>query len=68
MTRLGNAFAFHFSEDGALWRLVRYFALHETANLVVGFSSQSPTGEGCHSRFTDIRYAPVAVTDIRSGE
>lgn len=65
--RLGNAFAFHFSEDGVRWRLVRHFTLHEKTNLVAGFSSQSPTGEGCHAWFTDIRYAPVAVTDIRSG-
>jgi len=67
VTRLGDAFAFHFSEDGTHWRLVRYFALHETANLVAGFSTQSPTGEGCHAAFADIRYAPVPVTDIRSG-
>ena len=67
VTRIGNAFAFHYSENGELWRLVRHFALHETANLVTGFSSQSPTGEGCHARFADIRYAPVAVTELRTG-
>ena len=67
VTRLGDAFAFHYSVDGEFWRLVRYFALHETANLAAGFSAQSPTGEGCHAAFAHIRYAPTAVSDIRSG-
>lgn len=68
VTRLGQAFAFHYSEDGVYWRLVRHFALQQTANLRAGFSSQSPIGEGCHAMFDQIQYRPAAVKDIRSGE
>jgi regulation of enolase protein 1 (concanavalin A-like superfamily) len=68
ITRLGRAFAFHYSEDGVYWRLVRHFTLRQTANLRAGFSAQSPTGEGCHIVFDQIVYRPVAVKDIRSGE
>lgn len=68
VTRLGQAFAFHYSEDGAHWRLVRYFALQQAANLRVGFSSQSPTGQGCRAAFAQVRYWPTAIQDIRSGE
>jgi regulation of enolase protein 1 (concanavalin A-like superfamily) len=68
VTRLGQAFAFHFSEDGKYWRLVRYFALQQTNNLRVGFSSQSPTGEGCRTVFAGIQYRATAVQDVRSGE
>lgn len=68
ITALGQAFAFHYSEDGVFWRLVRYFSLRQTANLRAGFSSQSPTGAGCHALFDQLQYRPLAVKDIRSGE
>jgi hypothetical protein len=68
VTRLGKAFAFHYSEDGQYWRMVRYFALHQSSNLRVGFSSQSPTGEGCRAAFNQIAYRASAVKDVRSGE
>ncbi len=68
VTRLGQAFAFHYSENGSDWRLVRYFALRQTAGLRIGFSSQSPDGAGCHAVFDRIQYRPVAVKDVRSGE
>ena len=68
ITRVGQAFAFHYSEDGSYWRLVRYFALRQTADLRIGFSAQSPTGEGCNASFAQIRYQPTAVKNIRSGE
>jgi regulation of enolase protein 1 (concanavalin A-like superfamily) len=68
ITRLGQALAFHYSEDGRYWRLVRYFTLRNTENLRAGFSSQSPTGQGCHAAFDQIAYRPAAVKDVRSGE
>ncbi len=68
VTGLGKAFAFHYSEDGKYWRMVRYFSLRKTSPLAVGFSTQSPTGDGCHGVFTEIRYAPVAIQNLRSGE
>lgn len=68
ITRLGQAFAFHYSEDGTYWRMVRYFTLRQTADLRAGFSSQSPTGAGCHVIFDHIQYSPRAVKDVRSGE
>jgi hypothetical protein len=33
----------------------------------VGFEAQSPTGEGCHVRFDDIRYEAGSQTDLRCG-
>jgi len=68
ITRLGQAFAFHYSEDGTYWRMVRYFTLRQTADLRAGFSSQSPTGAGCHVIFDHIQYSPRSVKDVRSGE
>ncbi len=68
VTRLGEAFAFHYSEDGTYWHLVRHFALHQATNLRAGFSSQSPTGSGCRAAFDAIQYRPEPVKNLRSGE
>ncbi len=68
VTGLGKAFAFHYSEDGQYWRMVRYFTLRKPSPLAVGFSTQSPTGNGCHGVFTDIHYASTAIKDLRGGE
>lgn len=64
---LEKAFAFHYSVDGAVWNLVRYFTLGGTGTLEIGFLSQSPTGDGCTATFTDITYTPEKLADIRSG-
>lgn len=77
LSRLANAFAFHYSLDGALWHMVRYFnlsspgasAVDETpAGVKIGFSSQSPTGERCTALFEDIAFVGATLANIRSGE
>jgi regulation of enolase protein 1 (concanavalin A-like superfamily) len=67
VARIGPAFAFHSSGDGATWNLVRHFALPPTDELLVGFEAQSPLGEGCTASFTEIDYATRTLSDIRSG-
>jgi regulation of enolase protein 1 (concanavalin A-like superfamily) len=60
--------AFHFSLDGKIWHMVRYFALERTSALQVGFSSQSPTGTRCAAVFSEINYVAGRLADNRSGE
>jgi regulation of enolase protein 1 (concanavalin A-like superfamily) len=67
VSRIGTAFAFHASTDGATWRLVRHFGLPVTDELLVGFEAQSPVGEGCMASFTDVHYEARTLADIRSG-
>lgn len=67
ITGLGDAFAFHYSLDGMIWQLVRYFTLPQPDQMWVGFSVQSPGGTYCRAEFTNIQYAPQRVSDIRSG-
>lgn len=67
ITRSGRAWAFHASEDGSWWRLLRYFTLGESSGARVGFMSQSPTGEGCTAIFDNIVYKPGAPADLRDG-
>jgi regulation of enolase protein 1 (concanavalin A-like superfamily) len=59
VAKSGKAIYFSASEDGLNWHLVRSFSLGDTPNLRIGFSSQSPAGEGCTSVFSQIDYRPV---------
>jgi regulation of enolase protein 1 (concanavalin A-like superfamily) len=68
ITRREAIFAFHYSLDGRLWQLVRYFSLGDVTDLRVGFSVQSPTGSGCVAVFSQVRYTPTAVSELRSGD
>lgn len=67
IARMGQAFAFHASTDGAFWHFIRHFSL-SAPSVAAGFSSQSPTGQGCVSTFTQIAYAQQTLGDLRSGE
>lgn len=62
----GPAYAFHASTDGALWHLVRYFAL-DGEPAAVGFLAQSPTGPGCTVEFDDIRFTAGPLAELRDG-
>jgi len=67
ISRLDPAIAFHYSEDGLTWRMVRFFRLAGATKFSLGFTAQSPTGQGCTARFSDIRYTAQAIGDLRSG-
>lgn len=66
--RLGRAFAFHASTDGACWQLVRHFALDPADGMDAGFLAQSPSGAGCAATFDSIRFRPERLPDLRSGQ
>jgi uncharacterized protein len=67
IARVGAAFAFHASTDGANWRFVRHFSLGASAEPAVGFQSQSPLGGGCTATFDEIRFHSARLVDLRSG-
>jgi regulation of enolase protein 1 (concanavalin A-like superfamily) len=66
--RVGPAYAYHYSVDGQVWHMVRYFALGEGEDPVqIGFEAQSPMGEGCSVTFDAIGYATSRLADLRDG-
>jgi regulation of enolase protein 1 (concanavalin A-like superfamily) len=67
VSHLDRATAFHYSTDGRLWKLVRYFSLGSSAGMRAGFSSQSPTGRGCRTVFSQIDYKAERLADLRNG-
>lgn len=69
VARMGDAFGFHYSVDGAYWHMVRFFSLGKVGDAIgAGFSVQSPTGEGCAVVFDQVRFQPSTLADMRSGE
>ncbi|MFN8371404.1 MAG: DUF1349 domain-containing protein [Anaerolineae bacterium] len=68
ISRNGQTFAFHYSPDGRVWNLVRYFGLGKLEAVQIGFSSQSPTGQQCTATFADIHYHGGGLADIRSSD
>ena len=69
VARLGQAYAFHASNTGEQWELIRHFSLSAVpgVNPKVGFLAQSPTGEGCTATFSDVSFQRRTLEDIRSG-
>lgn len=68
VSRVGEAYAFHGSTDGAHWELVRVFRLEvPLAAVRLGFEVQSPHGERCTVRFDRIRFSPDTLVELRDG-
>ena len=63
VARVGGAFAFHASQDGERWAMVRHFAL-PTSDVDVGFVAQSPTGRRQHCDL--LRHRLLEATTRRS--
>jgi uncharacterized protein len=65
-----GSYAFHAATDGVHWDLIRHFHLGTGADDLVriGFLAQSPTGDGCRVTFSQLRYLPEALDDLRGGD
>jgi regulation of enolase protein 1 (concanavalin A-like superfamily) len=66
----GGSYAFHAATDGVHWSLIRHFHLDNGPDDVarIGFLAQSPTGDGCRASFSQLRYLPEALDDLRGGD
>ncbi|MDQ8701749.1 DUF1349 domain-containing protein [Streptomyces sp. LHD-70] len=70
IARTGKAFAFHASVDGSHWTFIRVFTLGEeraARAALVGFTAQSPKGEGCGVRFEQVRFRAYGLGALRDG-
>ncbi|MFZ0339442.1 MAG: DUF1349 domain-containing protein [Terracidiphilus sp.] len=61
VAKAGSAIFFYASQDGRDWKIIRTFSLGKAPNLRIGFSSQSPVGDGVTTEFSEIRYEPRTV-------
>lgn len=61
-------FALYYSTDGVAWFPIRVFALANIDNLRIGFSVQSPVGEGSTAQFSEINYKNKEIENWLKGE
>ena len=61
VAKAGSAIFFYASQDGRDWKIIRTFSLGKAPDLRIGFSSQSPMGDGVTTVFSEIRYEPRTV-------
>jgi uncharacterized protein len=67
VSRIGEGFAFHSSNDGERWEFVRCFGFGVETPIKAGFGVQAPEGEGCKVRFSDIDFKQETLADLRDG-
>lgn len=62
--------AFHFSEDGKVWRFNRTFSLPRETDVPVklGLLAQAPLGGGCSARFRAVSVERNVIPDFRNGQ
>ena len=65
--RVGNSFAFHYSEDGERFYMMRFFYLPADATIKVGLVAQAPQGSGGERYFRDLSLEHKTVKNIRFG-
>jgi len=66
----GNSAAFHFSQDGKLWKFLRWFEIPglDKRPLRVGLGAQSPTGKGVIAAFSEVRLNFDVISNLRDGQ
>jgi len=65
--RVGDAFSFQYSLDGASWRMVRTFTIPVPRTIKVGIVAQSPIGPGTPIDFLYFSIEPRTVDSLRAG-
>lgn len=68
ITRVGNSFAFHFSEDGVTYYMMRFFNLAAGKTIQVGLLAQAPQGNGGIRTYDNLTIEKKTVKNIRFGE
>lgn len=63
--RKGNDWCLHYSNDKINWKMVRYFRFELKNKIKIGFSCQSPLGDGCKVIFSDIEILKNYYNNIR---
>lgn len=68
ITRVGNSFTFHFSEDGVTYYMMRFFNLSAGKTIKVGLLAQAPQGNGGIRTYGNLTIEKKTVKNIRFGE
>lgn len=58
---------FYYSLDGQTWQLARLYRNDYPQVIFIALSSQSPTGKGINSQFTEVKLTDESITNFRLG-
>lgn len=68
VAKADNVITLYYSGDKTKWFLIRHLQFNNTRDLHVGFLAQSPTGEKCEVKFSNINYQAKKIKDPYLGE
>jgi len=68
VAKAGNVITLYSSENGIKWLLVRHLQFDAQRGFRLGFLAQSPTGDQCEVKFSDISYKTEKIKDPYLGE
>jgi uncharacterized protein len=68
VAKAGNVITFYFSDNGLHWYLIRHLQFDTHGPFKVGFLAQSPTGNFCDVKFSNISYQIKRIKDPYLGE
>lgn len=68
VAKAGNVITLYCSENGTHWFLIRHLQFDARKGFKIGFLAQSPTGEKCIVKFSNISYKTMKIKDPYLGE
>lgn len=68
VAKADNVITLYCSKDGIKWYLIRHLQFDAHKGFKVGFLAQSPTGERCEVKFSDVVYKIKKIKDPYLGE
>jgi uncharacterized protein len=68
IARKDHNWCLHYSKYKSNWRMVRYFRLELINNISIGLFSQSPLGNGCTVKFSEVELLNQIYTNIKKAE
>ena len=68
VAKAGNVITLYYSVNGKSWFLIRHLRFETDKNFTLGFLAQSPTGNKCTVRFSNIHYKATRIKDPYLGE
>jgi len=68
VAKADNVITLYYSVTGTKWFLIRHLQFDTNKGFEVGFLAQSPTGDQCEVKFTNITYTVKKIKDPYTGE
>jgi regulation of enolase protein 1 (concanavalin A-like superfamily) len=67
IAKADNAITLYVSTDGKKWLLIRHLQFNTDKEIKVGFMAQSPLGQRCKVKFSNIKYEAKKIKDPYTG-